>query len=145
MNRKSPCWSAAFLLISLTLAAPVSFTLAAPAACTNTAPGRCYSPCDETSIAWLSPFGDLILLATGIVYDVDPRNQEKVADEWWVEGGPNPDYDVLICDTGMLTNKDRPGGETVKVTPREEWKGDFDAHIKAYFEKKLKELKGGQR
>jgi hypothetical protein len=128
---------AMFMLVSLALRAP-AYT--APAACTNTAPGRCYSPCDETSIAWTSPFGDLILLSTGIVYDVDPRSRERVI-EWWIAGGPNPDYDVLICDTGILVNKDRAGGETVKVTPREEWNGDFDAHIKAYFEKKLKELK----
>jgi hypothetical protein len=49
---------AAFLLISLALAAPAY----AYTPCNNTAPGRCYSPCDETSIAAISADGALIVL-----------------------------------------------------------------------------------
>jgi hypothetical protein len=100
------------LLISLALAAPAY----AYTPCNNSAPGRCYSPCDETWIAEITPDGDVIVLSTGYAYDVDPRDRKTVIN--WLEGGPGVGDDVLVCDTGMLVNKDRPDGETAKVSPR---------------------------
>jgi hypothetical protein len=93
------------LLISLTLAAP---------AYADTLPTTIH-PCDETWIAEISPTGDLIVLSTGEAYDVDARDRATVIN--WIEGGPGVGDDVLVCDTGMLVNKDRPDGETAKVSP----------------------------
>jgi hypothetical protein len=57
----------------------------------------------------------VVVLSTGVAYDVaDPRDQDRV--DGWTDGGPDEGDHVLICDTGMMVNKNRAGGETAKVT-----------------------------